>query len=559
MVRVTRCNTGCPYIDDQLNPILDGTAPASIEMKQAAEYVPKKLGDPDVLIDTTAIEKAVELIERYFGYKLLPWELFVLALVHCFYRSNDTVVFSEFLIMMGRGNGKNGFISGLVWYLTTHYHGVNGYNVDIIANSEDQAKTSFDDVYEMLERTWSKSKRFFYKSKEIIKNLKTGSYIKYNTSNARTKDGKRSACLVFDEIHEYENSASIQVFRSGFGKRKHSRTFFITTNGYVRDGVLDDRLRIAHNVLNGEHPKSRLCPLIYKLDSDDEVEDPVNWVKANPSLPYMDTLRLEMEQADIDRKDDRSVALDFFTKRMNLPRTDREIAVTEWDNIAASNRPLPDMGGWSCTVGIDFTKVTDFAAVNLHFRRGEERLDINHAWVCLKSADLERIKAPWRDWVDMGLLTAVDDVEIHPDLLTEYIMEQGAKYNITGVALDNYRYALMAESLKKIEFDAAERKNVKLVRPSDIMKLVPVVDRCFVNKGFTWGDNPVLRWAVNNTKLIRSGVKTGEDTGNFVYGKIEAKSRKTDPFMALAASMTIEDRLGDGGAFEMPQTGVLLF
>ena len=108
--------------------------------------------------------------------------------------------------MMGRGNGKNGFISGLAWYLTTKYHGVKGYNVDIIANSEDQAETSFNDVYEMLERTWGKSKKFFYKSKEKIINLDTKSYIKFNTSNARTKDGKRSACLIFDEarIRELE-------------------------------------------------------------------------------------------------------------------------------------------------------------------------------------------------------------------------------------------------------------------------------------------------------------------------------------------------------------------
>ena len=31
--------------------------------------------------------------------------------------------------------------------------------------------------------------------------------------------------------------------------------------------------------------------------------------------------------------------------------------------------------------------------------------------------------------------------------------------------------------------------------------------------------------------------------GNYVYGKIEAKSRKTDPFMALVAAMTIEDQI----------------
>ena len=110
------------------------------------------------------------------------------------------------------------------WYLTTHYHGIK-YNVDIIANAEDQAKTSFDDVYGVLERTWGTSKHFFTKTKKLIVNTRTNSYIKYNTSNAKTKDGKRSGCLIFDEIHEYESWDMIKVFISGFGKKKHSRTF----------------------------------------------------------------------------------------------------------------------------------------------------------------------------------------------------------------------------------------------------------------------------------------------------------------------------------------------
>lgn len=552
-----RCETGCRYIDDYLNQILSGALPASREMKQAAAYIPQKLGGPDVFIDSNAVEKAIELIERYFGYELLDWERLILALVHCFYRSSDTVVFSEFLIMMGRGNGKNGFISGLSWYLTTKYHGVQGYNVDIVANSEAQAKTSFEDIYEMLERTWGKSKRFFYKSKELIKNLDTGSYVRYNTSNARTKDGKRSACLIFDEIHEYENSESIRVFRSGFGKRKHSRTFYITTNGYVRDGVLDKRLAIAHDTLNGERPKSRLCPLIYKLDADEEADKPALWVKANPSLPYMPTLRLEMEQADIDRADDNDVALDFFTKRMNLPRTDMELAVTEWENIKASNRPLPDMEGWECTVGLDYASVTDLASVDFHFRKGDVRYDISHSWLCLKSKDLDRIKAPWREWADAGLLTLVDDVEIHPDLLAEYIETLAQRYYIRALALDNNRYALVSRSLRQIGFDAKDYKNVRLVRPLDIMKAAPVIESVFVNQNFIWGDNPVLRWAVNNTKLKRSSRDIGFDTGNFVYAKIEAKSRKNDPFMALVAAMAVEDALPETDFGSLPDLGVI--
>ena len=545
------------YIQDYIRSIRSGEVPASREMHQACDYIEGKLNNPDVFVDTEKTEKAVELIERYFRMKLFPWEKFVLALVHCYYKSSDTLVFTEYLIMMGRGNGKNGFISGVAWYLTTMYHGVTGYNVDIIANSEDQAKTSFEDIYQMLEDTWSKSKKFFYKSKEEIVSLRTRSYIKFNTSNARTKDGKRSACLIFDEIHEYQNSDTIKVFRSGFGKRKHSRTFYITTDGYVRDGVLDDRLRIAHDVLNGEIKNSRLCPLIYKLDDEKEAENKELWVKANPSLPYLPTLQLEIEQNFIDKDYDPTVASDLYTKRFNLPKGNAEIAVTDYSKVKATSRELPKLDGWTCTVGMDYAELSDWAAVNLHFRRGPQRYDINHAWLCTQSKTLQRVKAPWREWAERGLVTVVDDVSIHPDLLADYIRLAGQRYNVKMLAMDNYRWTLVSESLRKIGFDAQDKSRVKLVRPSDIMQVEPVIQECFDRELFTWGDNPCLRWAVNNTKRVRSSRSLGVDTGNFIYAKIDAKSRKTDPWMALVASMVIEPVLGGGAAAEIPPVGAI--
>lgn len=545
------------YIQDYIRSIRSGEVPASREMHQACDYIEGKLNNPDVFVDTEKTEKAVELIERYFRMKLFPWEKFVLALVHCYYKSSDTLVFTEYLIMMGRGNGKNGFISGVAWYLTTMYHGVPGYNVDIIANSEDQAKTSFEDIYQMLEDTWAKSKKFFYKSKEEIVSLRTRSYIKFNTSNARTKDGKRSACLIFDEIHEYQNSDTIKVFRSGFGKRKHSRTFYITTNGYVRDGVLDDRLRIAHDVLNGEIKNSRLCPLIYKLDDEKEADNKELWVKANPSLPYLPTLQLEIEQNFIDKDYDPTVASDLYTKRFNLPKGNAEIAVTDYSKVKATSRELPKLDGWTCTVGMDYAELSDWAAVNLHFRRGPQRYDINHAWLCTQSKTLQRVKAPWREWAERGLVTVVDDVSIHPDLLADYIRLAGQRYNVKMLAMDNYRWTLVSESLRKIGFDAQDKSRVKLVRPSDIMQVEPVIQECFDRELFTWGDNPCLRWAVNNTKRVRSSRSLGVDTGNFIYAKIDAKSRKTDPWMALVASMVVEPALGDGMPVEMPPVGAI--
>jgi phage terminase large subunit-like protein len=533
-----------PHIDSYIDGCRDGTIIVDNDILLALNVVESKLDNPDVFIDDKKIEKAIELMERYFGYSLFDWELFATALIHCYYKSNDTVVFDEIMIMMGRGNGKNGFISPISWYLTTHYHGIKGYNVEIIANSQDQAETSFNDVYVVLEDTWSKSKRFFHKTKEVITNLITRSYIKFHTSNPRTKDGKRSACLIFDEIHEYENYDMISVFTSGFGKRKHSRIFYITTQGHVREGVLDDKLKLAEDVLNGTIKELGFLPLLYRIGKEEEALDPKMWHKANPSLKYLPELKKQIEKEFIQMKYTPSAERDFYTKRMNWPKNNADIAVTDWKYIKATNRDLPDLTGWQCVVGIDYTKINDLASVDLHFRDGDLRYKISHSWLCLQSADLKRLKIPWKQWAEDGLLTTVDDVEINPYLLTDYIFKQMQSYDIKGVAVDGYRYALLAKALKDIGFDK-EHKNLYLVRPSDIMKIVPVIDSTLVNQNLAVGDNPLYRWATNNTKKVLSGKKQGTDTGNYYYGKIEGKSRKTDPFMASVHSFVIEDLLDE--------------
>jgi len=536
-----------PYIDSYIDGCRSGSILVEEEILLACDLIEEKLNNPDVFIDIEKIDKAVELMERYFEIKLFDWELLVTACIHCYYKSDDTLVFTKIVLIMGRGNGKNGYISPLSWYLTTHYHGIKGYNVDIVANAEDQAKTSFDDVYEMLERTWGKSKKFFYKSKELIKNLSTKSYIKFNTSNAKTKDSKRTGCLIFDEVHGYQTYDDIKVFTSGFGKRKHSRTFMISTNGNVRNGVFDDTIAIAKDILNGTIKDLRWLPLIYRIHTEEQAKDKNNWHLANPSLKYLPTLQLEMENAYTEMQYSAALEEEFFTKRMNYPKGNRDLQVTEWDNIAATNKTMPDLTGRQCVVGIDYTKINDLASVDLHFRDGDIRYKISHSWLCLQSADLKRLKIPWQQWAEDGLLTLVDDVEISPYLITDYILEQMQYYDVKGVAVDGYRYALLAKALKEIGFDK-DHKNLYLVRPSDIMKIVPVIDSIFVNHYFCWGDNPLLRWATNNTKLIASGKKQGTDTGNFYYGKIEGKSRKTDPFMAGVHSTVIEHLLDTGGS-----------
>lgn len=526
-----------PFIDSYMDDIRSGKIPACRELKQAMDYIEFKLDNPDVFIDTEKIDKAVELIERYFEIKLLNWQLFVIALIHCYYKSSDMVVFDEFFIEMGRGNGKNGFISPVSWYLTTHYHGVKEYNIDIIANSEDQAKTSFDDVYNVLERTWKKSKKFFYKTKQVIVNLKTKSYIKYNTSNAKTKDGKRSGCLIFDEVHEYETWDSIKVFTSGFGKKKHSRTFYITTNGYVRQGVLDELLDLAEKVLSGEIKDIGFLPLIYKLDDKEEVHNPENWVKANPSLPYFPELQKELNKAYAKMKYQSHLAIDFMTKRMNLPARDNFTVVAPWEKILATNQPIPfkELEGLQCIGAIDYARTTDFASCGLLFKYKGKRYWIEHTFVCHLALEVESrpIKFPVREMADRGLITIINRPNISASDIANWFLEQAKKYNIIDIVCDSYRASLLESEFSQKGLPLTEVRS----GPVTHAKVAPLIEQIFAEETIVFDDNPVMRWYVNNV------YQEVDKKGNTAYYKIEPKTRKTDGFFALVHALTKDSEL----------------
>ena len=534
---MTRRRDYHPYIDSYMDDIRTGKIPACKELHQAMDYIESKLGHPDVVIKQGKIAKAVELIERYFKFKLLNWELFVIALIHCYYKSQDAVVFDEIFIMMGRGNGKNGFISALSWYLTTHYHGIRGYNVDIIANAEDQARISFDEVYEMLEDTWAKSRRFFHKTKKLITNTRTRSYIRYNTSNAETKDGRRSACLIFDEIHGYKNWDIINVFRSGFGKRKHSRVFFITTNGYVRQGVLDQQLEMARSVLTGEITGLGLLPLIYKIDEKEEAEDPKMWVKANPSLPYFPELQKEMNAHHVRSQHQPSEAVEFLTKRMNLPAQESYTEAVPWEKIQATNRPIPydELKGLQCIGAVDYAQVTDFASCGLLFKHNGLRYWIEHTFVCHLALKVESrpIKFPVQEMVDRGLITIIQEDSIRPEYIAQWFLEQAKRYHIIDIVADAFRISLLESEFQAHGLPLSQVRS----GPPTHSKVAPLIESMFAEEKIIFGDNPTMRWYVNNT------YQELDAKGNTTYKKIEPKTRKTDGFFALIHALSKDGEL----------------
>lgn len=194
-----------------------------------------------------------------------------------------------------------------------------------------------------------------------------------------------------------------------------------------------------------------------------------------------------------------------------------------------------------CITGFDYARLNDFVAAGFLFLVDNKVVWKSHTWVCSQSKDLYRIKAPLKKWEADGLLTFVDGPEIPADFPADWVESKIEKHGYIPVnaSLDNYRLSLMKKALGNIGFDCDKNgnNNIKLVRPSDIIKTVPVIDSYFTNHNIIWGDSPLMRWYVNNAML------RPEKREEFSYGKQEPKSRKTDGFMAFAAAMTSLDEL----------------
>lgn len=509
-------------------------------------HIKKCFETEDIYTDTEQLGNYIRIIEKYLSFKLFPWEKFVLALHDCTYWTETKQPrWPDLFCMTGRGAGKDGMIAAESLCLSSQYNGIREYDVDICANNEEQALRPVQDLKMAFEepKVTKQIKRFYHWTKERIVALKTRSIIRGRTNSPKGKDGLRSGIVIFNEIHQYQNYDNINVFTTGLGKKKHPRRSYYTTNGDAREGPLDDILEDGEDSLRAGSDDNGTLYFICKLNKKDDVHDEANWTMANPSLPYLPHLQQETrkEYREWVKSPERLSA--FISKRMNLTDQAKEGAVTSWDCIAATNKPIPELTGRSCTIGIDYAKTTDWVAVNVHFKDGDKRYDINKAWICGASNDIPRIKAPWREWAKTpDMLEYVDDVEIHPETVAAYVKTVAQRYKVEQVAIDSYRYTLMADALSKVGF-SPQRKNLILVKQTDILKVVPVIDHCFIHGYFHWGDNPVLRWATNNTKLIRYGRNVGADKGSFVYAKIEAKSRKTDPWMALVASMVCESEI----------------
>lgn len=507
----------------------------------------------DIYFDGEQIENFITFTEKYY-FPLNLFQKFITCFVFLFY-DDGTLVFDEHFYYMARGAGKNGYLSPLTNYFISDLHGIKFYNVSIVANSEKQAKTSFNEVYNAIEMD-DNLKEHFKNNKAAIESYITKSVFQYHTSNASTKDGLRDGCVIFDEVHQYEDSSIVDVFTSGLGKVKHPRIFYVGTDGYVRDGYIDKLKERARNILKGlvDVKEDGLFPWMCSIDDEQEMHNPKMWQKANPMFhepmsDYAKNLFRTVLKQYRKLENDPSGFEEFITKRMNLPKVDLEKSVTSWEKIVATNQEydLDDLKKRECIGSVDYASIRDFVACGLTFLKNNNYYtprELTQSFVCKPFADKHyaystkkaegnnkkdhRKFAPIREWENDGLLTVLDKETMDPYIVVGWFVQKRSEgWNIKKIIGDNFRMEILRPLFE------AEGFEVEIIRNPDAASalLAPKIELAFDEERIIWGDNPMMRWYTNNVLVVI------DNKGNKLYRKKEVVKRKTDGFMMFLYGM----------------------
>jgi phage terminase large subunit-like protein len=137
----------------------------------------------------------------------------------------------------------------------------------------------------------------------------------------------------------------------------------------------------------------------------------------------------------------------------------------------------------------------------------------------------------------------VDEPVLPIQEIVEWCCQKTMEYNVQKIVMDTYRYTLFKQAFMDAGVSIESRDNpggmVRMIRriASVTGIIAPTIEALFAEGKINYGNSSIMRWYTNNTCVIT------DKYGNKTFGKIEAKLRKNDGFMAFTPAMYCKDLL----------------
>lgn len=521
--------------------VINGKIVTSKKVKQACQRHFKDLNRQGTasfpyVFDEEKAYRPIEFIESFCKpsmgdfdrLELQPWQHFIIGSLYGWvHKDTGLRRYREGLIFMGRKNGKTSMVSGLSLYGASK-DGENGARVYQLANSKEQARDMFDECKAMIKAS-PLLKKHFDETLHEIRFRRTMSKILPLATDSKKLDGKNCSMGCFDEIHEYKTYKLINVIKNSTGARNQPMILYITTAGYQLNGPLMDYYDKAADVLDEVIQAEHAFYFMAEIDPEDDVEDPANWIKANPNLGV--TIKLEdMLKEWEDRKHVPAERNDFITKRLNRFVQSDEQSFIDFEIIKANDGEidLSLLEGRPCVGGFDLSQSEDFTSACLEFPLDDGRVFVlSHSWVPQRKVDLDNEGIPFHEWKEAQWLSFCPGRYVKYEMIFDWFVEQSKRFNIEKINYDPDNAFRLVEAMKSYGFNTEEtRQGSRTLSPAlkDVKELL-------VDGKVVFNKNELFRWYMNNVKLVEDRL------GNWMPTK-QGRYRKIDGFAAFLNAHT---------------------
>ena len=525
------------YFSEYLSEIRNGKITVGRELMTELEKLEHDLDDPRYRYDTADAEKRIRFIETeckhyeapWAGkpFLLLLWQKALIEVLYSFKVYDEDLErwirwFREVTLLCGRKAGKTPLTAALA--VAEFYCGEMGTRIMCSSNDYDQASLMFDGINAMreespkLSRTSRKNLKGIFMGNPRQKNARgkfsyqNKGLIRKMSSKTGAKEGRNLKIVIADEVHEMKDNTLIEPLRQAVSTQDEPLFIEITTEGFIQEGYLDQRLIMARKVLSGEADNDRWLIWLYTQDSEEEVwQDESFWYKSNPSLGIVKKFSYLRERLE-DARQQPSTRAFILAKDFNI-KQNASVAWLSLEQIRDDGTfTLDQFSGLPFIGGCDFAETTDLcAAVVLLKMPGDDTTYLYpHYWIPETKADIRLIdgdnalnpeKKDYREWARAGYVTLCPGAEVIVSAVAEWFYELFKQYHLYPfkVGYDN-RFAL--EFRKRFEdligsgvAEQVLQTTVSLSEPMRAMEAELTTHRVCYNQ------NPVFRWNLENISV----------------------------------------------------------
>jgi len=525
------------------------------ELMQMLDILLSNFNSPDIHFEMQDAHKRIKFIESECKHFEAPFAgkpfilmLFQKAFLEAFYsfKIYDNEVgrwvrlYQEYLLLIARKCGKTPFVAAQD--LAEFFCGPKGIKILCSSNDYEQAGLMFDAINNMREEspkiekvTRKNIKGIFYGNPKNKKMKGKFSYknkgsIRKISAKTGAKEGRNIAVGSVDEIHEMKDNTATMPIRQSLSTQDEPIYGEITTEGVVNDGYLDDRLKDARKVLDGELDRPRWLIWLYTQDNETEIwQDEKSWYKSNPGLGVIKKwsyLRQMIAEAQTSKKTRVLVLSKDFNIKMN--NASAWLMAEDIENKEKFN--IEDFRNCFAIGAVDLSKTGDLASARAFLMKPGSNKKYMLQQYFIPESKLDNLpkeeEAKYREWVRLGLITitpkADDELANENDfrLVTAWFVKLYKDYGIRfyKVGYDNWSAVYwVKEMTEDYGFDCVRVKQDY----GPMTEPMTLLEKDLKGNLVVYNDHEIDKYCLENTAMIVN--KKMECMAVKIQGKDEKK------------------------------------